>query len=215
MVSDRVEIPSVLDGINPLRIRFIPLNARLVDTRKAKGWTQSELAMLTGIHQKEISAIETLRRPPTKVEKFELASALEAEVEYLFPESLMDIVRSGVISQKRIVELGDEKLLRLVKARQNLMLESGRNVETEMIERVNVALLKPQIEAVLETLTPREQKVIRLRFGIGDGVSHTLEEVGKLPEFGVTPDRIRQIESEALRKLRHPHLSRKLKDLLE
>ncbi len=74
-------------------------------------------------------------------------------------------------------------------------------------------LLKEQLREVLSTLTEREQKVLRLRFGLDDGRARTLEEVGK--EFNVTRERIRQIEAKALRKLRHPSRSRKLKDFLE
>ena len=73
--------------------------------------------------------------------------------------------------------------------------------------------LKEQTEAVLKTLTPREEKVIKMRFGVGDGSEHTLEEVGQ--NFAVTRERIRQIEAKALRKLRHPSRSRKLKAFLE
>ena len=74
-------------------------------------------------------------------------------------------------------------------------------------------LLKEQLVEVLGTLTEREQKVLRLRFGLDDGRARTLEEVGK--EFNVTRERIRQIEAKALRKLRHPSRSRKLKDYLD
>jgi len=74
-------------------------------------------------------------------------------------------------------------------------------------------LLKEQIDGVLSSLTPREQRVLQLRFGLEDGRSRTLEEVGR--EFKVTRERIRQIEAKALRKLRHPSRSRKLKDYLE
>ena len=74
-------------------------------------------------------------------------------------------------------------------------------------------LLKEQLEEVLGTLTEREQKVLTLRFGLEDGRARTLEEVGR--EFNVTRERIRQIEAKALRKLRHPSRSRKLKDYLE
>ena len=75
------------------------------------------------------------------------------------------------------------------------------------------SLLKEQLNEVLGTLTEREQKVLRLRFGLDDGRARTLEEVGK--EFNVTRERIRQIEAKALRKLRHPSRSRKLKDYLD
>jgi len=74
-------------------------------------------------------------------------------------------------------------------------------------------LLKEQVEDVLDSLTERERKVLQLRFGLDDGRSRTLEEVGK--EFHVTRERIRQIEAKALRKLRHPSRSRKLKDYLD
>jgi len=80
-------------------------------------------------------------------------------------------------------------------------------------EVASFILLKEQLEEVLETLTPREEKVLRLRFGLDDGRTRTLEEVGQ--QFGVTRERIRQIEAKALRKLRHPSRSRKLKDYLE
>jgi len=74
-------------------------------------------------------------------------------------------------------------------------------------------LLKEQVADVLSSLTPREKKVLILRFGLEDGRSRTLEEVGR--EFSVTRERIRQIEAKALRKLRHPSRSKKLKDYLE
>ena len=80
-------------------------------------------------------------------------------------------------------------------------------------EAASFTLLKEQLEEVLDTLTPREEKVLRLRFGLDDGRARTLEEVGK--NFGVTRERIRQIEAKSLRKLRHPSRSRKLKDFLD
>ena len=80
-------------------------------------------------------------------------------------------------------------------------------------EAASFMLLKEQLEEVLETLTDREKKVLRLRFGLQDGRARTLEEVGQ--SFGVTRERIRQIAAKALRKLRHPSRSKKLKDFLE
>ena len=83
---------------------------------------------------------------------------------------------------------------------------------SEPAEAASFTLLKEQLSEVLNTLTPREEKVLRLRFGIEDGRTRTLEEVGK--EFNVTRERIRQIEAKALRKLRHPSRSKKLRDFL-
>ena len=80
-------------------------------------------------------------------------------------------------------------------------------------EAAAFSMLKEQLVEVLSTLTDREQKVLKLRFGLEDGRARTLEEVGK--EFEVTRERIRQIEAKALRKLRHPTRSKKLKDYLE
>ena len=83
---------------------------------------------------------------------------------------------------------------------------------SEPSEAASFTLLREQLKDVLKTLTPREEKVLKLRFGIEDGRTRTLEEVGK--EFNVTRERIRQIEAKALRKLRHPSRSKKLKDFL-
>ncbi len=80
-------------------------------------------------------------------------------------------------------------------------------------EAASFTMLREQLSSVLESLTPREQQVLRLRFGLDDGRTRTLEEVGQV--FGVTRERIRQIEAKALRKLRHPSRSKKLKDFLE
>ncbi|MFC1955351.1 RNA polymerase sigma factor RpoD [Chloroflexota bacterium] len=126
------------------------------------------------------------------------------------------------------MEISSEKVREIVKVSQlPISLESpigeeedsplGNSIEDRnALPPVDVAskqLLKEQIEDVLFTLTPREQRVLQLRFGLEDGRSRTLEEVGR--EFKVTRERIRQIEAKALRKLRHPSRSRKLKDYLE
>ena len=80
-------------------------------------------------------------------------------------------------------------------------------------DAVSYQLLKEQVGDVLDSISQREKRVLELRFGLEDGRSRTLEEVGR--EFGVTRERIRQIEAKALRKLRHPTRSKKLRDFLE
>jgi RNA polymerase primary sigma factor len=81
------------------------------------------------------------------------------------------------------------------------------------IDAVIVANLRDQTRRTLKTLTPREEQVLRMRFGVGDGAEHTLEEVGK--SFNVTRERIRQIESKALRKLRHPSRAKRLRPFVD
>jgi len=125
------------------------------------------------------------------------------------------------------MEISSDKVREIVKvSRFPISLDSPINEEQDSplgdsiedktallpIDAASKQLFKEQIEDVLHTLTPREQRIIQLRFGLEDGRSRTLEEVGK--EFNVTRERIRQIEAKALRKLRHPSRSRKLKDYL-
>jgi len=88
---------------------------------------------------------------------------------------------------------------------------TDENVEAP-VETASRHLLREQVEGVLEELSERERKVLEMRFGLLDGQTYTLEEVGSA--LGVTRERIRQIEAKALRKLRHPHRRRKLKDFL-
>ena len=95
----------------------------------------------------------------------------------------------------------------------DMPVEKVREIMRVAAEAASHTLLKEQLSSVLSTLTPREEKVLRLRFGLEDGRPRTLEEVGH--EFEVTRERIRQIEAKALRKLRHPSRSKKLKDFLD
>ena len=81
------------------------------------------------------------------------------------------------------------------------------------VEVASGELLREQVHSALDQLTPREREVLEMRFGLTDGQAHTLEEVGQ--EFGVTRERIRQIEAKALRKLRHPSRSKRLKSFVE
>ncbi len=126
------------------------------------------------------------------------------------------------------MDLPPEKVREIIKVAQlPVSLESPINEEEDShlgdfiedrttlppVDAASRQLLKEQIEEVLSTLSPREQRVLQLRFGLEDGRSRTLEEVGR--EFNVTRERIRQIEAKALRKLRHPSRSRRLKDYLE
>ncbi len=131
----------------------------------------------------------------------EIAKEMNMEVEKV--RDIMKIAQEPVSLETPIGEEEDSHL--------------GDFIEDDQVqapaEVATYIMLREQLLEVLETLTPREQKVLRLRFGLDDGRARTLEEVGK--EFDVTRERIRQIEAKALRKLRHPSRSRKLKDFLE
>ena len=94
----------------------------------------------------------------------------------------------------------------------NVFITSSNCSFNNVYDAASYTLLKEQLEEVMNTLTPREAKVLKLRFGLEDGKSRTLEEVGR--EFNVTRERIRQIEAKALRKLRHPSRSKRLKDYM-
>jgi len=200
---------------NPVRLRIIPYNARLIDTRKAKGWTQKDLSLLTGISMSYIGHVETLRVLPSQQTMDEICSALDLSQDYLFPSSLMEALRDGVFDQ-RVAELEEKQIIRLSEARRAGLLPQGitENDALEAVERaLDNEILNGDITAVLETLKPREQKVLELRFGLKDGLCRTADEVGE--EFGIGKTRIYQIEAKALRKLRHPSRSRHLKDYLE
>lgn len=199
---------------NPLRLRFIPYNARLIDARRAKGWTQKGLSQLAGIATSYLGLIETLRAIPSQQVMDEICSALGLSQDYLFPQSLIEAIREGLFGH-RVAELEEKQIIRLTEGRRAGLLPPGltKDEALEALERdVDNEILKKNISDILETLEPRQKEVLELRFGLKDGHSLTLEEVGR--ELNVTQERIRQIEARALRKLRHPSRSRRLKDYL-
>lgn len=198
-----------IENLSLVRLRLITHNARLVDARKERGMTQRVMARAVGINSSRLSCIETLRVMPTEDEMAKVALVLEKPIDYLFPEELLSAIEVGVFSRRK-VELAAPEVISLTEAQHLRLAYDG---ETVLIEQVSRTLLAKQITEVLETLAPRERKVLRLRFGFEDGRSHTLGEVGR--DFGVTRERIRQIEGKALRKLRHPSRSRKLRGYLE
>ncbi len=119
----------------------------------------------------------------------------------------------AVVKMLKIIE--DEPVsLEMLMEDNPLIIESIKDTdEQNPVEEINRAALQDQVYQVLCTLTPREEKVLRMRFGIGEKREHTLEEIGQ--DFEVTRERIRQIEGKAMRKLRHPSRSKKLKGFVE
>ena len=122
------------------------------------------------------------------------------------PEKVREIMKISMEPTSLEVSIGEEKDTKL---REFIPDEAILSPD----DSAGYELLKEQIIDVLHTLSPREQKVLELRFGLADNQPRTLEEVGKV--FGVTRERIRQIEAKALRKLRHPSRSKRLKDYLK
>lgn len=139
-----------------------------------------------------------LNREPTEAELAKKMGTTEDKVREIFKISQDPLSLETPIGEEDDSHLGDF-----------LKDESSMSPEEYAINEV----LKDEIEEVLNTLTPREEEVLKLRFGLHGGTCHTLEDVGNM--FGVTRERIRQIEAKALRKLRHPSRSRKLKDYLD
>ena len=128
------------------------------------------------------------------------------------PEEIADEMAMPVDKVREILKIAQEPVSLETPIGEEEDSHLGDFIPDEDSEAASFTLLKEQLVDVLGTLTPREEKVLKLRFGIEDGRTRTLEEVGK--EFNVTRERIRQIEAKALRKLRHPSRSKKLKDFL-
>ena len=133
------------------------------------------------------------------------------------PEEIADKMDLSVDRVREILKISQEPVSLETPIGEEEDSHLGDFIQDENVpvpaEAAAFTMLREQLEEVLDTLTPREQKVLRLRFGMDDGRARTLEEVGR--EFSVTRERIRQIEAKALRKLRHPSRSRKLRDYLE
>ncbi len=133
------------------------------------------------------------------------------------PEEIAERMDMPVVKVRKVLKIAQEPISLETPIGEEEDSHLGDFIEDQQVispaEAVINLNLKDQTESVLKTLTPREEKVIKMRFGVGDGSEHTLEEVGQ--NFAVTRERIRQIEAKALRKLRHPSRSRKLQAFLE
>lgn len=191
----RGEVPEYL-----VSLRLLTYNLRFVHSRKEKGLTQSQLALVTGLSVHKISQIALLKQVPTEEQAQELADALGVDPEWLFPPELVtlkDVRREALLTGDQVRKLQWIRPLSLPDP--DLSLRGHE--------------LEEALQGVLATMRPQERRVIQLRFGLDNGRSRTLEEVGK--EFGVTRERIRQIEAKAMRILRRRSWSKKLQDYLD
>jgi len=156
------------------------------------------------LHRVSRDLLQELGREPTAEEIAEGMSRGQEVV--VTPEKVREIIKASQQAISLDAPIGEEEDSRLG----DFIEDPGALAPAEAAAR---QLLKEQVAAVLESLTGRERRVLKLRFGFEDGRAWTLEEVGQ--EFNLTRERIRQIEAKALRKLRHPSRSRKLKEYLE
>lgn len=209
-----------------VELRLMTRNHRILSAARAKGKTLHDVATEIGIQYNRFSAIVNLRIIPTEDQMCRFASYFSISVEQLFPEALMYAIKRNIF-HNRTKLLDEPQVLTLTEGEAaHYLLTDG----SEMEEHIDNELLKDEIRQQLSkvvnnrrgrsaTLTDREARVIRLRFGLDDGVSRTLKDTAK--ELAQTDghqrgvERMRQIEAKALRKMRHPQRTKVLRSFLK
>ena len=171
-------------------------NWRLRRAREAKGWSRAELARQIGVTPGAVGDAEKLRRVSANVRE-RMALALGVPEDVLFPGEIDALPKGG------------PPQIELSMTREDVRSAMAPDAHADMILETERAALRDEIEAALDTLQPRQRRIVRLRFGFEDGAPRTTNELAH--EFGVTPERIRQIEAAALRLLCHPSRSRQLR----
>ena len=183
------------------------VNMNLRKAREAKGLLQRDLAKMLGVSGAVIGQLETCRTFAKPDRQKRIAEILEKPVSYLFPPWLELFTHQWkrTEKQKSVTIKHDQLSSPDVK-----MLTDPNHCVEEMNNKARIEVMKPKIREMISRLTPREQKILDMRFGLTDGVSHTLEEIGQ--EFGVTRDRIRQIEGKALQNIQNMEEIKCLRD---
>lgn len=197
-----------------LGIEMRLLNGGLRRRREEKGLTGKQLAQIIGVSPAYVYQAETLRTKPSPRILRRLADFFDCFPDDIWPPWLVSELRPKVTVYRKIDEIAFSALDADLRKHLYSLPTEGESPET-LAERT---LLKEQLDEVLKTLTPREQAVMKLRFGLNDGRPHTLEEVGRsLGLAGMRirgKERVRQVEARALRKLRHPTRAKRLSDFL-
>jgi len=185
--------------MNDYRVKITIRNERLLAAMEGMGYKSvAEFSRNQGLNSVKVREIFSGKIPPLDREgnpkelTKEILEILNLTIEKAFTEKQL----KGFKKHTFEVKIEEEKLLQII--------SPAKNQEIKVIEQE----VKSKLSEILSTLTPREEKILRMRFGIGMNTDHTLEEVGL--QFSVTRDRIRQIEDKALRKLKHPIVARKL-----
>ena len=185
--------------MNDYRVKITIRNERLLAAMEGMGYKSvAEFSRNQGLNSVKVREIFSGKIPPLDREgnpkelTKEILEILNLTIEKAFTEKQL----KGFKKHTFEVKIEEEKLLQII--------SPAKNQEIKVIEQE----VKSKLSEILSTLTPREEKILRMRFGIGMDTDHTLEEVGL--KFFVTKDRIRQIEGKALRKLKHPTVARKL-----
>jgi len=185
--------------MNDYRVKITIRNERLLAAMEGMGYKSvAEFSRNQGLNGVKVREIFSGKIPPLDREgnpkelTKEILEILNLTIEKAFTEKQL----KGFKKHTFEVKIEEEKLLQII--------SPAKNQEIKVIEQE----VKSKLSEILSTLTPREEKILRMRFGIGMNTDHTLEEVGR--KFFVTRDRIRQIEARALRKLKHPSRSKQL-----
>lgn len=204
-----------------LGVKHSAFNWKMRHAREKLGLTQKDLGQMIGVNQATITEIETFKRFPEEGLAFKICEALNQDVEKVFPDYMSEfIIKKSTFSTEHIIT---EQLLPSIV--DTLALPDGLEPVEEKIDQ---EILKKKVRSLLENLTDREAKIIKMRFGLEEdfkvedfnGIKNlktppngsTYEEVGE--KFGVSMERIRQIEAKALRKMRGPSKTNKLDEFI-
>jgi len=178
-------------------------NWQLRTARLAKGMNQEDLGKKVGLSSSTVCKYECLRGYPSLERAKMVADVLDVSVATLFPEWLEDF------KLREVPQPSEDRTFTLDEARDMNLFPPAEDTIEAVEEKVDRELLKERVGEILLGLEDREREILKLRFGIDDGISRTLSDIASM--YGVSRERVRQVEAKALRKMRHPSRGRRLK----